>query len=92
MFITLWTFNNIIAHRLLTACCGVPSDSYRYQVTNKFENILDLEYVKNTLMIITPILLVLYIHIALTRLLEDGIPNADFDVKERFCPESNGLD
>ncbi len=28
MLIAIWALNNITAHRLLTACCGVPSDRY----------------------------------------------------------------
>lgn len=43
-------------------------------------------------MITAPILLVLYMYIRLTRLLEDSALNAEFDVKERLCQRCIGLD
>ncbi len=43
-------------------------------------------------MITAPIFLVLYMHIRLTKLLEDSVSNAEFDIKGRICPESTSLD
>lgn len=63
MIVALWALNNITAHRLLTACCRVPLDSYQYQITNNFKKLLDLKGEENTSMITVPILLVFRIHI-----------------------------
>lgn len=92
MLIAFWTFNNIIVHRLLTIYCGVLSDSYRHQITNKFEKLLDYKDKENTLMIIAPIFLILHIYIRPTRLLKDRIPNTEFDADEKLYPRSIGLD
>lgn len=92
MLIALWGLNNIIAHRLLTTCCKVPSDSYHYQTTNNFEKLLALKDVENISMITAPIFLVFHIYIRPTRLLENGTSNAEFDVERRFYPRSIGLD
>ncbi len=92
MLVAIRALNNITAHRLLTARRGVPSDSYRHQTTNDFEKLLDPEGKENTSMITAPILLVLRMHIGLTRFLEDGAPIAEFDADERLRTRSTGLD
>ncbi len=92
MLVAIWALNNITAHRLLTACHGVPSDSCRHQTTNDFEKLLDLEGKENTLVIIAPIFLVLRMYIGPTRFLEDIAPNAKFNTNRRLCIESTGLD
>ncbi len=92
MLIAIWALNNITAHRLLTACCGVPSDSYRHQTINNFEKLLDLECKENTSMITASILLVLRMHIRLTRFLENVAPNAKFDADKRLRTRSISLD
>ncbi len=84
MLVAIQALNNIIAHRLLTARRGSPSDSYRYQTTNDFEKLLNLEDKKNTSMITVQILLVLRMHIGPTRFLEVGAPNAKYDADERL--------
>lgn len=43
-------------------------------------------------MIATPIFLVICMHIKLTRLLEDSIPNAEYDLKGRFHGGYTNLD
>lgn len=68
------------------------SNSYRYQTINNFEKLLDLESKENILIIITLIFLVLYMHIELTKLSEDGAFNAKFDVDRKLCIGSTGLD
>ncbi len=92
MLVAIRALNNITVHRLLTACCGVPSDSYRYQITNDFAKLLDLEGKENNSMITAPILLVLRIHIGPTRFLEDSAPNAEFDADGRLRIGSTSLD
>ncbi len=92
MLVAIRALNNITAHRLLTACRGVPSDSYRHQTTNDFEKLLDLEGKENTSMIIAPIFLVFRMHIGPTRFLEDGAPNAEFDADGRLRTGSISLD
>lgn len=92
MLIVLLAFNNITAHKLLIARCGVPSDTYSHKTNNNFEKLLDLEGTKNTLMITAPISLVLYMHIGPTQLLENAAFNAKFDAEKRLCPRFTGLD
>ena len=76
MLVAFRALNNIIAHRLLAACHGVPSDHYRHQTTNDFEKLLEQEDAKNISKVATPILLTIGMHIGPTRLLEVGPPNA----------------
>ncbi len=92
MLIAIRALNNIIAHRLLIAHHGVPSDSYCHQTTNDFEKLLDLEGKENTLMITDPIFLVIHMHIGPTRFLEDDTPNVEFDADGRLRTGSTGLD
>ncbi len=70
----------------------MPSDIYRHQTTNNFEKLLDLEGQENTLMITASIFLVLCMYIEPTRFLEDGAPNAEFDIDRRLRTGSTGLD
>lgn len=91
MLIAFWAFNNIIVHRLFTICCGVLSDSYRHQITNKFEKLLDYKDKENILIITAPIFLILHIYIWPIRLLENRAPNIEFDADRRLYPRSTGL-
>ena len=92
MFVAIWALNNIIAYKLLTAYPGVPSNSYRYQTTNNFEKLFDQECTENTSIITASILLVLRMHIELTRFLENNTPNAKFDINRRLRLGSTGLE
>ena len=76
MLIAIRTFNNITAHKLFTAYCGGPLNSYHYQITNNFKKLLDQESAENTLMITALIFLVFRMHIGPTTLLKNGIFNA----------------
>ncbi len=92
MLVVIWALKNITAHRLLTTCHGMPSDSYRHQTTNNFKKLLDLEGKENTWIITAPILLVLYMHIEPMRFLDNGTPNTKFHADGRLCTGSTGLD
>ncbi len=92
MLVAIRALNKITAHRLLTACCGVPLDSYRHQTINNFKKLLNLEPKENTSMITNSILLVLRMYIRPTRFLEDGAPNAKFDADGRLRIGSTDLD
>lgn len=92
MLVTLQVLNIIIAYRLFTAYCSMPSVSYCHQITNKFKKLLDQKGKGNTLIIITLIFLVFCVDIRPTKLLEKDTPNAEFDVDERFCPGFTYLD
>ncbi len=91
MFVAIWALNNITAHRLLTTCSGVPSDSYRHQISINFEKFIDLESKNNTSMIIAPILLVFRMHIGPTRFIKNSALNAEFDPDGRLRTGSTGL-
>ncbi len=91
MLVANRVLNNITAHRLFTAHCKVLSNNYCYQTTNNFEKFLDLESKDNTSMIIAPILLVLHMHIRLTKFLKDSVPNVEFDADKRLRTGSTGL-
>ena len=89
------TFNNIIAHRLLTTCCGVLSDHYCYKTTNNFEKLLEQKDAKNTLKLATPILLTICMHIGPTRLLEVSLSNTEYDLERKLyegCINANWVD
>ena len=92
MLIAIWALNHLTAYRLLTACRGVSLDSYRHQTTNYVEKFLDQESVKNTTMITVLIFLIFCMYIGPTRLLEDGAPNAKFDVDGKLRLRSTSLD
>ena len=91
MLIAIQALNNIITHRLLIACCGVPSNSYHHQTTKNFEKLLDQESIEKTLKITISILLIFRMNIGLTRLLKDSASNTEFDADGRFRLESTGL-
>lgn len=91
MLIAIWALNNIRAHKLLTACCGVLSNSYYYKPTNDFKYFLDQKDKDNTSMNITLIFFVLRIHIEPTRLLKDGASNAEFDADKKLRLRSINL-
>lgn len=88
MVIAIRAINNLIAHRLLNARVGIPSDSYCYQTTNNFEKLIGQEGAEITSPITTPILLAIRMHIGPTRFLEDGAPKVEFDtdgtIRERL--------
>lgn len=92
MLVVIWALNNITAHRLLTTCYRILSDSYRYQTTNNFKKFLDLKGQENTLMITATIFFVLYMYIGPTRFLEDVAPHAEFNADRRLCIGSICLD
>lgn len=70
----------------------MPLDIYRYQITNDFEKLLDLEGVENISMITSSILLVFCMHVGPNRLLENDAPNIKFDTEKRLCLGFTGLD
>lgn len=92
MLIANEIFNTIIAHRLLTTCHKVPSNSYYYQTTSILEKFLDLQFAKNILKSIALIILVLYIYIGLIKLLKSSAFYNKFDVERKLCIESPKLD
>ena len=87
MLVAFQALNNIIAHRLLIACCGVLSDHYRHQTTNNFKKLLKQENAKNILKMATLIFLIIGMHIGPTRLLEVGSSNTKYNSKGRFYKE-----
>ena len=92
MLVAIRALNNITAHKLFIDCCGMLSDSYYHQTTNNFKKLLNQQDMENTLIITVPILMVLRMHIGLTRLLENDASNAKFDIYGRLYPGSTGFD
>ena len=92
MLVIFRALNNITAHRLLTACRGVPLDHYRHQTINNFKKLLEQKDAENISKVATPILLIIGMHIGPTKLLEIGPPNAEYNSEGRFCERCTGAD
>lgn len=92
ILVTIEAFNNITVNKLLIACHGVLSNSYYYKITNNVEKLLEQEDIRNTLKVATPIFLIIGMQIGLTKFLEVGPLNAEFDSKKRLCERCTGVD
>ena len=90
MLVAFQAFNNETAHRLLTACHGVPSDHYRHQSTNNFEKLLEQKNAKNISKVAIPIFLTIRMHIGPTRLLEVSPSNAEYDLEGKLNKRCTG--
>ncbi len=91
MLIAIQVLNNITTHRLLTSYCWVLLDYYYYQNTNNFEKILEQKDTENTLKMAIPICLTIGMYIGLTRLLEVGLLNIDYNLKKRLREKYTGI-
>lgn len=88
MHVIILAFNSITAYRMLTAHYRMLLNRYRYQIMNNFEKLLDQDSIENTFIIMSPILLIIYIHIWQIRFLENDVFNAKFDTNQKLYPRS----
>ena len=91
MLVVFWALNNIIAHNLLTARHGMPSNHYHHQTTKNFKKLLEQEDIKNTLKVAIPIFLTIGMHIGPIKLLKVDLPNAKYNLEEKLRERCIGI-
>ena len=83
--ITVWAINYFTAHKIFNAHISVASNGYKHHITNDFEKLLkEKDGSENTSVITTLILVKIGMHIGLTGLLDDGIPDFVFSPDKKI--------
>ena len=85
MLIPFQALNNNIAYKIFYACYRILSNSFRHQTIGNYNKLIEQDSKENATKISTPIFLVIKIHIKTTRILEDGVATANYNLKGRLC-------
>lgn len=70
-------------YKIFNACIEISSNSYKYYITNNFEQLIKKKSLKIIFIIITPILTTIDMHIRLTEFLKADVPKIMFDIDKK---------